>query len=294
MILTLRILLLLSFVYNCSSFQKNSTFETNLVEKSINIDSYTRTYTLYIPNKVQSIFVGLHGRGGSGKEFLFKTEFYKLAEQKNILLILPDGYNKSWIDGRNLETDDPKIDDIKFIITLTEKYKKFYRIDSAYLFGYSNGGFMTQKIAFTNPESFKAYANIVSTISFNLSKSKPLKPSSVLFIIGKKDPIVPFAGGEVYGKKGKILSANDSVKIWEKQNQCKSFQDLLLKKEKETAVSRSYNNCINNKKMKYIVLNQAGHGWPGKIEEVNQNFGFFTDLINANEEITSFFINSED
>jgi poly(3-hydroxybutyrate) depolymerase len=39
-------------------------------------------------------------------------------------------------------------------------------------------------------------------------------------------------------------------------------------------------------------LNQAGHGWPGKIEEENQSFGLFTDIINANEEITSFFLNN--
>jgi polyhydroxybutyrate depolymerase len=247
---------------------------------------------LYIPSTVRSIFVGLHGRGGSGKEFLFKTEFFKKAEQENILLILPDGLNKSWVDGRNLESDDQKLDDVKFIITLAEKYKKFYKIDSAYLFGYSNGGFMTQKIAFTKPESFKAYANIVSTISFNLSKSKPLKPTSVLFIMGKKDPIVPFEGGEVFGKKGMILSADDSIKIWEKQNQCKSSKESLLKKEEETAVIKDYNHCIRNVKIKYIVLNQAGHGWPGKIEEENQSFGLFTDIINANEEITSFFLNN--
>ncbi len=288
-------LILLLFT-QCSknSLRGNIPIDYILIYEKIQIDSIEREYVLFKPKqmKANAILFGLHGRGGTGEELMWKTEFNRLAEEQGFIVVYPSGINRAWRDGRKLSEEDTKADDEKFLLTLKEKLEKEFPIQKFFLFGYSNGGFMTQKMAFAHPTAFAGYASIVSTISENLNKEKPKQPVPVLFMSGTDDPIVPYKGGMISGNKGIALGAEDTVKQWVKWNKCGIKPDAEIINQLNDGVKvfiHTYSNCKSGKPVRFLKLEGAGHGWPGKLEEEKQGFGKFTTEINANAEVWRFF-----
>lgn len=291
------ILLILFFLFfQCSqkSIRGNIPIDYIILHEKILIDSIEREYVIFQPKVIKQnvILIGLHGRGGSGEEFMWKTEFNQLAEKEGFIIVYPSGVNKAWVDGRNLSDENPNVNDEYFLLRLREKLEKDFSIQKFFLFGYSNGGFMTQKMAFTYPKSFAGYANVVSTISENLNKIKPKEPVSVLFINGTEDPIVPYNGGMIKGNKGVAIGAEDTVKQWVKWNKCNvkpEAETINQNKDGIKVFIHTYANCKSSKQVRFLKLEGAGHGWPGKLEEENIGFGKFTSEIDANKEIWKFF-----
>ncbi len=287
------LILTLIFFYQCQIFPKK---ENQIFPKSNQFiwNGFNRTYETYFPEnkKIQYLLVALHGRAGTGKEFFIKSEMYSIADREGILLIFPDGENKSWTDGRKLSTDNENLDDKGFILALTKKYQTEFFIpkENLILIGYSNGGYMTEKIAFES-NIFNTYITFVSTISLNLSKQQPKFPQNIMLVNGTEDPIVPYSGGEVLGGKGKILSVEESISIWKKRNLCTNEEIVKPKDKFDDGVNVFeiiYKNCKTKKSLKLIRLDGAGHGYPGKLEN-EIKFGRFTEEISANEEIWKFF-----
>lgn len=292
-----KILFILLFIFiHCGkdSIRGNIPIDYILLHEKILIDGKEREYILFKPKEIKSnvIFIGLHGRGGTGEEFMWKTEFNRLAAEKGFIIVYPSGLNRAWIDGRKLPEEDPEANDEKFLLALKEYLANEFKTEKFFLFGYSNGGFMTQKMAFKYPEAFRGYASIVSTISEALSKDKPKQPVPVLFINGTEDPIVPYRGGVIYGNKGVALGAEDTVKQWVKWNRCGVKPDAEVVNQLNDGVKvfvHSYSSCKSGKPVRFLKLEGAGHGWPGKLEEEKPGFGKFTSEISANLEIWKFF-----
>src|SRR5271166_1963083 len=60
-----------------------------------------RTYTLHVPpGDPVGLVLSLHGGGGTGTGQQDLTEFDTVADANNLLVAYPDGYDKSWADGR--------------------------------------------------------------------------------------------------------------------------------------------------------------------------------------------------
>jgi polyhydroxybutyrate depolymerase len=288
------LILLLFAQCNKNSIRGNIPIDYILIHEKILIDSIEREYVLFKPKQIKAnaILIGLHGRGGTGEELMWKTEFNRLAEEEGFIIVYPSGINRAWIDGRKLPEEDPNANDEKFILSLREKLEKEFSIPKFFLFGYSNGGFMTQKVAYTYPEAFNGYASVVSTISENLNKEKPKKQVPVLFINGTEDPIVPYKGGMISGNKGVAVGAEEAVKQWVKWNKCGVKPDAEIINQQPDGVKafiHNYTNCKSGKPVRFIKLEGAGHGWPGKLEEEKPGFGKFTTEISANLEIWKFF-----
>ncbi|HRG47104.1 MAG TPA: hypothetical protein PLX69_03085 [Leptospiraceae bacterium] len=290
------LLILLLFFMQCNknSIRGSIPIDYILIHEKIQIDLLEREYILFKPKEIKKnvILIGLHGRGGTGEELMWKTEFNRLAEEEGFIIVYPYGINRAWIDGRRLPEEDSKANDEKFLLALREKLEKEFSIQKFFLFGYSNGGFMTQKMAFAYPEAFVGYASIVSTISDKLNKEKPKHPVPVLFINGTDDPIVPYKGGMISGNKGLVVGAEDTVKQWVKWNKCGIKPDAEIINQLNDGVKvfiHTYTNCKSGKPVRFLKLEGAGHGWPGKLEEEKPGFGKFTTEISANEEIWKFF-----
>ena len=60
-----------------------------------------RTYALHIPPGYPvGLVLSLHGGGGTGIGQQGLTDFDTVADANNLLVAYPDGYDKSWADGR--------------------------------------------------------------------------------------------------------------------------------------------------------------------------------------------------
>ncbi|MGV0554848.1 esterase, partial [Mycobacterium kansasii] len=60
-----------------------------------------RTYMLHVPaGDPIGLVLSLHGGGGTGIAQRALTGFNSVADAHDLLVVYPDGYDKSWADGR--------------------------------------------------------------------------------------------------------------------------------------------------------------------------------------------------
>lgn len=116
-----------------------------------------------IPGKKYPVVMGLHGVCSTGLDFQRISEWNRIAESKQIIMIYPFGYMRQFSPVMA-----PTVawtyedDDVAYLRYLTEFVKGNYEVDveRMYLTGHSNGSGMTQTVLRKAPELFAAYAPI--------------------------------------------------------------------------------------------------------------------------------------
>lgn len=288
------------FFVSCNFSQKKTFSAKDCIHEKLIVDEIEREYYLYIPqNKVKEkipLLVMLHGRFGTAKLMLEGYNMNNMAEKEGFAVLYPNGYNRSWADGRGgTPADKNKINDVKFIETVLNNVKINFPIDDKKIFiaGHSNGGFMTQRMLLEKTNLFRAGASVTASISKNiLEKFAPTKPVSVAFLSGTEDPLVSYEGGFVVDGE-EILGAEDSVSRWVAWNECKKIPKIDKIDTKSDATSLeiySYEECKENVSVRLYKIIGAGHMWPGIPQKIPfVNLGKPTEELDASEEIWRFF-----
>lgn len=135
----------------------------------------------------------------------------------------------NWNDCRS-DTPFPakkeNMDDVGFIRTLVDKFRKDYGIDpgKVYVFGFSNGGQMALRLAMEQPDLIAAVSAVGANLPTPATCSCILEgqTSRIMLVTGTKDPINPYNGGEVtlfgFKKIGTVISAQASAENLAKRN----------------------------------------------------------------------------
>ena len=89
------------------------------------------------------------------------TDFNTIAEANNFIVCYPDGLNNSWNADMNITVS--QADDIGFIEELAIFMQNDFNTDPnrQYLCGFSNGGFMSYKLACESNQCFAAIKNVL-------------------------------------------------------------------------------------------------------------------------------------
>src|ERR1700758_5234313 len=153
-----------------------------------------RTYTLHVPpGDPVGLVLSLHGGGGTGTGQRGLTDFDAAADANNLGVGSPEGFDKSWADGRGASpADRHHVDDVGFLVALAGKLQGDYNIAPGHVFatGMSNGGFMTNRRSADRPDASAAVARGVGTLGPAVACSRS-RPVSVLEAHGTADPLVP-------------------------------------------------------------------------------------------------------
>lgn len=294
--------LLILFCINCRLIDRKNSNPLDSILESIQIDGIERKYIIYLPKtKIQAeeklpLVLMLHGRFGTANLMMESYKMNAIADREKFALVYPDGYNRSWADGRGgTPADKNNIDDVKFIESVIQKVTANYPIDRNRIFitGHSNGGFMTQRMLIEKTHLFKAGVSVTAHISKNvLMNSTPTKPISVAFMSGTEDPLVPYEGGFVVDGE-EVLGAEDSTRRWVEWNECNKDAkvETINKERDETSLEiYTYKGCKENVEVKLYKLIGAGHMWPGTKQKIPFiNLGKETQELNASEEVWKIF-----
>lgn len=223
------------------------------------------------------LVVFLHGGSGNAQSAQGFTLLNLVSNFFGFLAVYPEGYAPvepsgfSWADGRGTSADDAGIDDVGFINSLIDTLLTDYAIDSArvYLSGFSNGGFMTQRIACEANQQFAAMASLGSTMDTMLfANCHPGRPVPMLLVMGTADPFVPYAGGPMQGDVTPVVSMDTLVQFWTANNDCQSTLPAEAIPDTDTTdhstVTRFDNtDCTCNADVRLFRINNGGHTWPG-------------------------------
>ncbi len=265
-----------------------SSAEQKLIQKNLQVDGVKRTFYIYRPEKAKTdhklpLVLILHGGGGNPLQVAKHTQFQALAEKHGFVVIFPEGLNKHWNDGRKIkahEKQDRTISDIKFIRQLVKEAVTNFNIAPRNIFaaGISNGGFMCQRLAVEASDIFAAVVSVAASLQECWKDTKPAGKISIMLINGTADPLVPYNGGTVSIKfpllgvtlkRGKIISTDQTIEYWLKNNDLKVKPVITNLKDIDPkdgchAIRYDWQTQALRPKVVLIKVINGGHTWPGK------------------------------
>ncbi len=267
--------------------------------KRIETDERERKYLINIPSSYSDnenfpLVLVLHGGGGSAQTIKEKSNFDRVSEEENFIVVYPDGTGRNnyflhtWNWGyTSTYASKNNIDDVSFLNQLIGHLEQEYNIvDGKILMtGHSNGAKMTYRFGAEYPKKLSGIAPVSGSIGGKEDENSPLytipeptRPLSVIHIHGKKDEYVPYNGG-----KGKSilgvrydLSAEESVMFWIKNNNC-SKTPIIEKSKNNLIELKKYKDGKENTKVSLITINNAGHFW----KEMNNQVKSANDYGNS-------------
>lgn len=266
----------------------------------------TRRYTQFVPETHGAaplpLIVALHGRTGNGESMAELTGFDTLAEREDVVMLYPDGLNGEWSYVRGIPgypADLP--DDVLFLERLIEKVSAETSIDSTriYVTGFSNGGFMAERLACDAPERYAAFASVSAAgfAGMNLVCSTP-HPLRLLLIHGTADSNIPWLGltRTVQGRRIPILYAiSDTLAFWSSYIGCGTdiaSKKLLPKSENPTTNVQwlNFEGCPEGSALELYAVSKGGHTWPGRPGTMPEALAGVTSTeLEATEAIWTFF-----
>ena len=276
-------------------------------EDSLLHDGQQRKYRLYEPTGATGdlpLVVVLHGGSGNAQSVQGFTRMNPVAEANDFMVLYPEGGATTpiggfaWADGRGTTADDAGIDDVDFVNTLIDSIVAKHAVDTQriYLTGFSNGGFLAQKIACEQNDKFAAISALGATQNIPLNTAcSPGRAIPMITMHGTADSSVLYAGGNMANVPDDVIGAMALVDFWQMNNNCSSSLDSTdipnsVTDDNSTAQRFDYTDCDCDADVRHFRLNDAGHTWPGvELPQLEPIAGETNEDIDASTELWNFF-----
>jgi polyhydroxybutyrate depolymerase len=265
----------------------------------------SRNYTIYVPptydpSQPTPLVLALHGRPDSGYGIAYLLDMNETARLNNFIVVYPDGVEQSWNYTRGFpEYDVNPLDDTAFLKTLIDDLSLDLNIDRqrVYVTGFSNGGFMTQRLACEAYDTFAAFAVIGATVTngfVEICEGSP--PVHIMFIHGTHDESIPWGG--LAREDGLVItwSVFDSLTFWATHNHCnpeQSTQEPLAQSGQSPDTSLilfTLGGCEDNTDIPFYIVEGGGHNIPGVPDRLDSDrFGAVNMDMRAPDTIWEFF-----
>ncbi len=238
------IIICLFFLCSCKSKIKNLTTSDD-IHFTCTYQITIRTFFIRFPSNPKAsipVIFMLHGYGTKGETFETQTNFTTSANARGYAVVyldgIPDPDDKTSSTGWNSGIKNSSKDDVGFLDSLCEQLKKNYNFSNFYVVGFSNGAFMTHRLAVQSTK-FTAATSVAGFLPVSIWKKRPKKiKTAFLQINGSKDDVVP------------MLSNGSS-----KYNKNPSIEQVI----------EYYKTAYSNPELiNYILINGGRHSWPEK------------------------------
>jgi len=231
---------------------------------SIIHDGVERTYIFFAaanPAEAQPLLIAMHGYTQTAQGIMQYSQFNQLAESEGFAVVYPQGIGNSWnVDFSGGSTAD----DVGFIEVLIDTLSAEYEIDTdrIYATGFSNGGFMSYRLAYQLSNKIAAIAPVVGTVSTTAFQNWTSEASvPLLHIHGTSDFVVPYNGFNG------IESVETTLNYWIIKNGCVDDPVLInlpdMVQEGSTVEQYDWVECASAKPIRLLKIINGGHTWPG-------------------------------
>jgi polyhydroxybutyrate depolymerase len=223
----------------------------------------------YDPDRGAPLVILLHGYSSHAQEQESYLRLTPESDRRGFVYAYPDGTVDSRGDRFWNATDaccdffGAKPDDSKHLSDLITALKATYRIDRVFLFGHSNGGFMSFRMACDHAGQLTGIASLNGATWNDATQCKPSRPVSVLAVHSSTDETISFEGG-INGRNA-YPSAATTVQQWRDFNKCtgtgRDDPDLDLVSDlpgTDTSV-RTYQGCSGNATVQAWTIKNGKH-----------------------------------
>jgi polyhydroxybutyrate depolymerase len=255
-----------------------------------------RSYILHLPpsrkpgSALPLLFV-FHGAGGDAASMAQHTALTEAANARGYAVVYPEGVDHRWNDGRGTAATD----DVGFIRTLLDSLRTALPVDQRriYATGISNGAGLALRLACDLPGTFAGIAQVAGALAAAL-EGRCAATSSVSLIMfqGTRDPLMPYDGGVLTLRRGRVLAAPRTAELFARVNGCAN--ESLVTAEPDTVtdgtrVRRStYPGCREGRDVVLFTIEGGGHTWPGG-PPVGRAVGRVTRDLDASGAMLDFF-----
>lgn len=205
--------------------------EAPSVQRMETVQLGDRPFTLYVPGSYRvgtaaPLLVLLHGYTGysAGQEAYMRIA--PEANRRGILYAVPDGIvdqegNRFWnATDACCNFYGSTVDDSTYLTEVIASVSQRYTVDPArvYLTGFSNGAFMSFRMACEHADLIAAIVAINGAMLNDPSQCRPAQPVSVLNVRGDADDVIRNQGGLFRGNR--YPSTESTVSSWVTFNGC--------------------------------------------------------------------------
>ena len=275
--------LLFAFLFCSCNMQgkqglKNITFEDE-TKFTCTFDGTKHDVILDFPDKTEgaSLILMLHGYGNNASSF---REMVHLEEQAN-----KRGYVVAYVTGATDPNDNTSSlgwnsgignspnDDVTFLCALTSYLEETYCLDTneTYAVGFSNGAFMTYRLAVEASDTFEAIVSVAGKMPKAIwDERSDSNHISVFQITGEKDDVVP-----KYADQSANYSVDPAIetviKYWVQSNRLQSEIGETIGKD---SFLTKYCNSHMSKMVWSLQVKDGRHSWPDE-----NIYGFDTNKL---------------
>ncbi len=296
--ISLGICLCLSLHAQSSAKNKRKKTGEN-IEQSVKLGETFRDYIIhlpagYSPKKKFPMVLNLHGLGGNMRQHMEYTGLNAVADKERFIVVYPQGLVANVPGmGERSQWDAyffTQTNDVAFIDTLIDMMQQEFAVDPSriYATGFSNGAFMSYRLACELPGKIAAIAPVAGNMPIlQQSEWKQKRSVPILQIHGTADKLVPPAGIPMYS-----LSTDSTLQFFVALNKCSEKKrefDLpdADPEDGSTVQIFTYADCDGKATVEHYRIENGGHTWPGS-QEVKR-LGVTNRDFEANRVIWEFF-----
>jgi len=265
--------------------------------RTVEVNGVLRSYLLHLPPSAGSgatmpLLLVFHGGGGTASNIAEHTGLTPAATSRGYAVVYPDGVNGFWSDGRAARAG---ADDVGFVRLLLDSLRRELPVDARRIFatGISNGAGMSFRLACDLPGTFAAIAPVAGALPAELeSRCARAAPVSLLMFNGTADRLMPYDGGSLTLRRGRVLPAATTARLFARVNGCAPAHTVTLEPDTVTdgtRVSRlAHGGCRDGRDIVLYRIEGGGHTWPGG-PAVGRSVGRVSRELDASRTMLDFF-----
>ena len=233
-------------------------------EQNVDGNVIERLYRINVPEAYDQgrdypVIFFLHGRGGTGANFARQHRQYFQGEG-DFIAVYPDGYNNRW----NMTDAGPCRR--RGILRDNDRSPRWFakrRSGQTFVWGSSNGAGMAQRLA-VETRYFKAIAAMVTQLYMGNEPNvdRGTGNVSVLQILGMRDRVIPYEGGQGPEPTLQFYSGERSAALWADHNDCEAPNI----DDNQEFIRISYEECRDGTRVVHYGIREAGHGLPDRVD----------------------------
>jgi polyhydroxybutyrate depolymerase len=178
---------------------------------------------------------------------------------------------------------------------LLDSLRRELPADSRRIFatGISNGAGMSFRLACDLPGTFAAIAPVAGALPAELEdRCAGVAPVSLLMFQGTDDRLMPYQGGDLTHRRGRILPVTTTASLFAQVNGCAEEPMVAAQPDTVTDGTRvrrsTYPGCRDGREVVLFTIEGGGHTWPGG-PPVGRSVGRVTRDLDATRVMLDFF-----
>lgn len=238
----------------------------------------------YDPARPAPVVFDFHGYTSNKEQQAFLSRMNEASDAHGFVAVHPQGTgaSPSWNAGACCGTAVTEgVNDVGFVDAMLEALETRLCVDPArvYATGFSNGGFLSHRLACERAHRFAAIAPVAGVLG--IEDCAPSRPVPVLHFHGTLDSLVPYEGNPSNG----FPSVADTFAGWAARDGCEGPPTVTFAQGDTTCETHAA--CEGGAEVTLCTVTGGGHTWPGGVPI--PGLGHTTTEIVATDAMWAFF-----